>query len=84
MLLGQNIRDFHPEHIKELGKGLIITSMKISLLDEERCLGFAGTFPTRINPIYQKKNHSKVLAIEESQEVAEHENEQVFRMDASV
>ena len=83
MLLGQNVRDFHPENIKKLSEGLIISSMRISQLDEERYLGFAGTFPTRFSPVYQKNNHPKVLAIEESQELAEHENEQVFRLPLS-
>ena len=58
--------------------------MRISLLDEERYLEFAGTFPTRFSPVYQKNNHPKVLAIEESQGLAEHENDQFFWVAASV
>ena len=84
MLFGQNILDLHPKRIKDLGEGLMVTSMNISLLDEKRFLGLAGTFPTWFDPIYKKNNHPKVLAIEESQEMAEHENEQVFHLAASV
>ena len=84
MLIGQNVVDLHPERIKDLGKGHMVTSMKISLLDEKRFLGFAATFHTRFDPIYRKNNHPKVLAIEESQELAEHEKEQVFHLAASV
>ena len=84
MLIGQNIVDLHPERIKDLGEGLMITSMNISLLDEKRFLGFAGTSPTRFDPTYMRNNHPKVLAIEESQELADHEKEQVFHLAASV
>ena len=51
MLIGQNVVDLHPERIKDLGKGHMVTSMKISLLDEKRFIGFAATFHTRFEPI---------------------------------
>ena len=84
LLLGQNVRDFFPEHVKELDGGLIITKMRVNLLDEERYLGFAGTFPAQFDPIYQRDEHPKTLAIEGNQEQAEHEDSQVFQKAASV
>ena len=56
---------------------------QIELYDETRYLGFSGRFPAQFSPMYSINDHPKVLAIQEYPQQAEHEEEQVFRLDAS-
>ena len=56
--------------------------MQIELQEEERYLGFAGTFPSHFEP--RRFGHARALVMQENQEQAEHEDNQVFRKGASV
>ena len=67
-----------------LDEGLIITEMRANLLEKDRYLGFSGTFPTQLKPLYQIDEHPKALAIQANQKQAEHEDGQVFQKAASV
>ena len=78
-MIGKNVRDLFPSTIEELEGGLIITEMKVKLLEENRYLGFARTFPFQFEPLYQMYEHPRTLAIQENQGQAEHEESQVFR-----
>ena len=76
MLIGQNVgQDFFPHEIA--------TFNRIELHDETRFLGFSGRFPAQFSPMYSINDHPKELAIQEYPQQAEHEEEQVFRLDAS-
>jgi len=80
--LGQNLRDFFPVAIEKIHGGLTITKMHIELQEEERYLGFAGTFPSLFEP--RRFGHPRALIMQENQEQAEHEGNQVLHKGASV
>ena len=62
MLIGQNIgQDFFPQPIVELDCGLKISKMRIPLQDENRYLGFSGTFPTPFASMYNKHEHTRAF-----------------------
>ena len=84
MLIGQNVgQDFFPHEIATFTCGLRVSMHRIQLHDETRYLGFSGRFPAHFSPMYSINDHPKVLAIQEYPQQAEHEEEQVFRLDAS-
>ena len=84
ILIGQSIgQDFFQEEIATLNCGLKISRHRIQLYDESRYLGFSGRFPARFSPMYSEIEHPRALAIQERPQQAEHEEEQVFRLDAS-
>ena len=85
MLIGQNLgQNFFPQDIATLDCGLIISRHKIELYDEYRYLGFSRTFQTWFSPMYNEVEHPRALAIQERPQQAEHEERQVFRVNASV
>ena len=84
MLIGQNVgQDFFPREIATFTCGLRVSMHRIQLHDETRYLGFSGRFPAQFSPMYSINDHPKALAIKEYPQQAEHEEEQVFCLDAS-
>ena len=77
LLLGQNLRDFFPVTIMNIHGGLTITKMQVKLQEEEKFLGFAGTFPGFFET--RRFGHPRALAMQEDQEHDEHADNQVFR-----
>ena len=84
MLIGQNVgQDFFPEEIATLNCELKVSRHRIQLFDESRYLGFSGRFPARFSPMYSEIEHPRAFAIQDRPQQAEHEEEQVFRLEAS-
>ena len=81
LLLGQNFLDFFPVPIKNIHGGLTITQMQVKLQEEEKFLGFAGTFPGSFE--IRSSGYPRALVMQEDQEHNEHEANQVFHMAAS-
>ena len=66
MLLGLDIgRDFFPKEISTYKCGLQISEYGIKLFDENRYLGFSGSFPAHFTSMYSPDNHPKALLMEE-------------------
>ena len=84
MLIGQNLgQDFFPDEIATLNCGLKISRHQMQLYDEDGRLAFSGTFPARFSPMYNEVEHPRALAIQERPQQADHEERQVFQVDAS-
>ena len=66
MLLGLDIgRDFFPKEISTYKCGLQISEYRIKLFDENRYLGFSGSFPAHFTSMYTPDNHPKALLMQE-------------------
>ena len=58
MLLGLDIgRDFFPKEISTYKCGLQISEYRIKLFDENRHLGFSGSFPAHFTSMYSPNDH---------------------------
>ena len=84
MLLGLDIgRDFFPKEISTYKCGLQISEYRIKLFDENRYLGFSGSFPAHFTSMYSPNNHSKGLLMQECPQQLKEEEKSVFPKPAS-
>ena len=84
MLIGQNVgQDFFPREIATFTCGLKVSIHQIKLHNENRYLGFSGRFPAQFTTMYTTNDHPRALVIQEFPQRFEHEEETVFREDAS-
>ena len=84
MLLGLDIgRDFFPREISTYKCGLKISEYRIKLFDENRHLGFSGSFPAHFISMYSPYDHPKALLMQEYPQVLEEEERSVFPKPAS-
>ena len=84
MLLGLDIgRDFFPREISTYKCGLKISEYRIKLFDENRYLGFSGSFPAHFTSMYSPDNHPKDLLMQECPQQLQKEEKSVFRRPAS-
>ena len=83
MLLGLDIgRDFFPKELSTYGCGLQISEHRMKLFDDDRYLGYSGSYPaqfTRSSGI-----HSRVLLAQDHPEQFDEEERSVFQITASV
>ena len=79
MLLGLDIgRDFFPRDISTYKK-----KYRIKLFDENRYLGFSGSFPAHFMSMYSTDDHPKVLLMQECPQQLKEEESSVFTKPAS-
>ena len=84
MLLGLDIgRDFFPKEISTYKCGLKISEHRIKLFDENRYLGFSGSFPAHFVSMYSLNDHPKALLMQECPQQLREEGDSVFREPAS-
>ena len=68
MLLGLDIgRDFFPKEISTYKCGLQISEYRIKLFDENRYLGFSGSFPAHFVSMYSLNDHPKARVFQKTQ-----------------
>ena len=84
MLLGLDIgRDFFPKEISTYKCGLQISEYRIKLFDENRYLGFSGSFPAHFTSMYSPDDHPKALLMQECPQLLKEEERSVFPKPAS-
>ena len=84
MLLGLDIGgDFFPKEISTYKRGLKISEHRIKLFDEDRYLGFSGSFPAHFVSMYSLNDHPKTLLLQECPQQLKEEKDSVFRKPAS-
>ena len=84
MLLGLDIgRDFFPKEISTYKCGLQISEYRIKLFDENRYLGFSGSFPAHFTSMYSPNYHPKALLMQECPQLLKEEERSVFPKAAS-
>ena len=84
MLIGQNAgQDFFPKEIATFTCGLKVSMHQTKVHDKKRYLGFSGRFPAQFTTMYTTNDHPRALVIQDSPQRFEHEEESVFREDAS-
>ena len=84
MLLGLDIgRDFFPREISTYKCGLKISEYRIKLFDENRYLGFSGSFPAHFVSMYSPDDHPKALLLQECPQQLKEEESSVFLKPAS-
>ena len=84
MLLGLDIgRDFFPKELSTYGCGLQISEHRMKLFDNNRYLGFSGSFSAQFEATYSPRTHSRVLLAQDHPEQFDEEERSVFQMTAS-
>ena len=63
--------------------GLKVSMHQIKLHNEKQYLGFSGRFPAQFTTMYTANDHPRALVIQDFPQRFEHEEETVFREDAS-
>ena len=79
MLLGQDIGgDFFPKEVATLTSGLKVSEHRIKLFDENRYLGFSGSFPAHFVSMYSLDDHPKTLLLQECPQQLKEEKSRFF------
>ena len=84
MLLGLDIgRDFFPREISTYKCGLKISEYRTKLFNENRYLGFSGSFPAHFVSMYSLDDNPKAFLLQECPQQLKEEEDSVFHKPAS-